>query len=270
MRFSEILLIAATSAALGGCSALSWFGFGDDDGDKPKVSDSQLCVSKAQIAANHSYYESWQACERLAAKGDHKAEYVLGLLYTDDKILGGFLDADTRFEKGIEHIKNAADNNVPAAQRSLGEYYEKQGNSDLARLYISKAAENGDSDALIGLATSYETEGSCQKATDYYEKEISVKKDAADGWLYLYLLAYTGCKDLKPNPNLACAYYHNVLNSSSKNTLLSLISYEKEKGTAAKKDSITRATSAVQDHYKKNMKTCAADGEAMKSRLMAR
>ncbi len=265
VRHLPTLWIALSAILLGGCS-LSWFGGRSSESAAP--SDESLCASKAQIVANRTYHDSWQACERLAAKGDHKAEYVLGLLYTDKSVLGGFLDPETRFDEGIRHIRNAADHNIPAAQRFLGEYYEKNGQGDLARSYLSRAADLGDPEAMIGVATSYETAGQCSRALPYYEREITANRAAAEGWIYLYLMTYNGCGDLKSSPALACGYYHNALNSSAHNTVLSLISYEKSSGTAAKNGSITRTTAAVQEYYKKNLQSCVVKGQEIRSRLL--
>lgn len=265
-RLSGFLALNITALLLSGCS-LSWFGFGSDSETSNKSSDRDLCSSKTQIVANHSYYESWQACERLTAKGDYNAEYVLGLIYTDEKLLKGFIEPENRFARGIGHIKNAADHSVPQAQRAIGEYYEKNGSTEQAREYLGKAAAAGDTDAMISLATGYETEGSCSKAVPYYEKEISAKKNAAEGWIYLYLLTYTGCKDMKPDPLLSCGYYHNVLNSTAKNTVLSLIDFEKSSKTAGKKGSITLTTGAVQNYYKGNTEACKTKGLEIKERL---
>ncbi len=266
-RLSKFLTLNVAAMLISGCS-LSWFGFGSGSENSGKPTDKELCSSKTQIVANHSYYESWQACERLTLQQDYDAEYILGLIYTDEKVLNGFINSEGRFDKGLEHIKNAADHNVPQAQRTIGEYYEKHNNKEQAYKYLNMAADSGDTDAMLSLATNYETDGFCTKAIPYYEKEISTKKESAEGWIYLYLLTFSGCKDLEPDPLVSCGYYHNVLNTTSKNTVLSLIEFEKTSGIAGKKGSITLTTKDVQNYYKGNSDICKKTGQEIKKKLI--
>ncbi len=263
LNFTLSLTILLSGLMLTGCSL--WH-----KTSEKVVTDKDLCTSKQQIVINGGYYSAWKACERLTAKGDYEAEYVLGMLYADDKILGSFLNSETRVQEGIAHIKNAADHNIPEAARTLGEFYDQQGNTSEALKYLEIAANAKDTDAIISLAATYESMGQCQKAKKLYQEEIALKKDNAEGWLYLFLISTEGCSDLKPNMNEACGYYHKVVTTQAASTLQSLLHFEENNGTSKEKASITSTAEKIHNYYLKNQNSCEQKAIDIEGKLITK
>lgn len=251
-------LVVLTVCILQGCSSKP------ASTEKVKT-DKELCSSKQDIVLNRSYYASWKACERLTAQQDYHAEYVLGLLYTDDKILNAFLDSDTRMSEGIAHITNAASHNVPEAAKALGEYYDSIGNSQEAIQWFKISAWEGDHDAMISLGNAYEAQEQCILAREAYLQEIATRKNKPEGWLYLFLLSSAGCGDLKANQTEACAAYHVIVTGSEASLLQSLLAYEEANQLDKENKSISQTVKSMQDYYINNQKICSDEA----SRIMA-
>ena len=99
---------------------------------------------------------------------------------------------------------------------------------------LKKALLLGDTDTIIGIASNVWNQQWLYENYSPLRKRTLPRNNKRR--IYLYLLTYTWCKDLKPNPQTSCRYYHNVLHSTSWYTLLSMIEFEKTSKTTNKKE----------------------------------
>ena len=127
--------------------------------------------------------------ETALSAGEEDAYWWLGEIFKYDK---------HDYPKAIEHYEKAAIDGNPCqadAEFELGdlyfdEYDEYDGievDYDKAVAWFSKAAEHGNSDAMISLGKCYEfgdgVEVNTEKAQEYYEKALAEGNEDAHWWL---------------------------------------------------------------------------------------
>lgn len=237
------------------CSITNLFGGSNEQANNETQSIKSLCTSKQNIVANHSYVSSLKACRELSNQGDMNATYTLGLLYTDQNILTSFLDPNTRVNEGINYITKAADSGVVKAQVALADYYAET-NLDKSIYYNQLAVNQGDTGAMLNLASIYENQKQCKKALDLYQKEIQKNKPNAHGYFYSAILYESGCQDLPQNMPKACSYLRVAQNTSLNTTINQVMMYERENGTYTQHDSITATVNRIKNFDQNNRAVC--------------
>jgi len=99
------------------------------------------------------YFSAYQELKQLAAKGDEKAQYHLGLLYKDGQ--GVMQDK----KSAAQWFRKAADQGLAEAQFQLAEAYDKgegvSQSDEFAALWYRKSAERGNPWAQANLGVMY-------------------------------------------------------------------------------------------------------------------
>lgn len=172
--------------------ALKWFEIADKEGSV--VAKSNLGTIYVNGMGVEKDLKKGIAFMRAAAeKGDAVSQYNLGKLYESGA--GEFVEKDKK--KALEWLKKSADNDYPAAQRVVGEYYllgdYTPKDVDAAIKYFEKATKAGDDLAKVNLGV-------------FYLKGTGVEKDTEKG---LAMLKEIVSKPYVPSKSpRASAYYH--------------------------------------------------------------
>lgn len=148
-----------------------------------------LIASILLIAGKASYAEetikclSFETCLKLAEKGDARAQYELGVMYSEGEEWFGKKES----KEAIDWYKKAADQGIVDAQFRLGVLYrfgvDVSKDYDQALKWTIKAAEQGHAGAQANLAGMYyEGEGvprDLEQAEKWYLKAAEQGHDLA-------------------------------------------------------------------------------------------